>query len=115
LVRFRDEEISMSDRTALVVGGTSGIGLATARRLHGLGATVHIAGRGKERIDDVAASDPGLIGHQADGASAAEIGALAEAIGAIDWLIVTLSGSSQAGLLRSGRRGAANAADRHGR
>ena len=89
----------MSDRTALVVGGTSGIGLATARRLHGLGATVHIAGRGKERLDDVAASDPGLIGHQADGASAAEIGALAEAIGTIEWLIVTLSGSDGAGPL----------------
>jgi NAD(P)-dependent dehydrogenase (short-subunit alcohol dehydrogenase family) len=87
----------MSDRTALVVGGTSGIGLATARRLHGLGATVHIAARGKERLDEVAASDPGLIGHQADGAGSAEIGALAEAIGTIDWLIITLSGSEGAG------------------
>jgi NAD(P)-dependent dehydrogenase (short-subunit alcohol dehydrogenase family) len=87
----------MSDRTALVVGGTSGIGLATARRLHGLGATVHIAARGKERLDEVAASDPGLIGHQADGASPAEIGALAEGIGPIDWLIIALSGSEGAG------------------
>ena len=89
----------MSDRTALVVGGTSGIGLATARRLHGMGASVHIAARGKERLDEVAASDPGLIGHQADGASAAEIGALAEDIGPVDWLIVTLSGSESAGPL----------------
>jgi NAD(P)-dependent dehydrogenase (short-subunit alcohol dehydrogenase family) len=87
----------MSDRTALVVGGTSGIGLATARRLHGLGATVHIAGRGKERLDGVAASDPGLHGHQADGSSAEQIGALAETIGPIDWLIVTLSGSEGIG------------------
>jgi NAD(P)-dependent dehydrogenase (short-subunit alcohol dehydrogenase family) len=87
----------MSERTALVVGGTSGIGLATARRLHGRGATVHIAGRGKERLDEVAASDPGLLGHQADGASADEIGALAEAIGTIDWLVVSLSGSEGAG------------------
>jgi NAD(P)-dependent dehydrogenase (short-subunit alcohol dehydrogenase family) len=45
----------MSDRTALVVGGTSGIGLATARRLHALGADVHIAGRSKEQLDGVAA------------------------------------------------------------
>jgi NAD(P)-dependent dehydrogenase (short-subunit alcohol dehydrogenase family) len=94
---IREEGISMSDRTALVVGGTSGIGLATARRLHGLGATVHIAARGKERLDEVAASDPGLIGHQADGASPAEIGALAEGIGPIDWLIIALSGSEGAG------------------
>src|ERR1700689_969856 len=77
----------MSDRTALVVGGTSGIGLATARRLHALGADVHIAGRSKERLDGVAASDPDLVGHQADGGSGVEIGALAEAIGPIGWLI----------------------------
>src|SRR5580693_4918620 len=87
----------MSDRTALVVGGTSGIGLATARRLQALGADVHIAGRSKERLDGVAASDPDLVGHQADGGNAVEIGALAEAIGPIDWLIVTLSGSEGIG------------------
>ena len=87
----------MSDRTALVVGGTSGIGLATARRLHTMGATVHIAGRGKERLDDVAASDPGLRGHQADGSDREEIMALAEEIGTIDWLIITLSGSEGPG------------------
>ncbi len=87
----------MSDRTALIVGGTSGIGLATARRLRALGATVHIAGRGKERLDDVAATDPALHGHQADGRDADQIGALAEAIGPIDWLIITLSGSEGPG------------------
>ena len=87
----------MSDRTALVVGGTSGIGLATARRLHALGADVHIAGRSQERLDGVAASDPDLAGHQADGSNAVEIGALAEAIGPIDWLVVTLSGSEGIG------------------
>jgi NAD(P)-dependent dehydrogenase (short-subunit alcohol dehydrogenase family) len=83
----------MSDHTALVVGGTSGIGLATARRLHAQGVTVHIAARGKERLDEVAASDPGLIGHRADGGDPDAMRAIAEAAGPIDWLIVTLSGS----------------------
>lgn len=87
----------MSEYTALVVGGTSGIGLATARRLHAIGATVHIAGRGKERLDEVAATDPALIGHQADGGDPAAIGAVAEAIGRIDWLIVTASGGAGIG------------------
>src|SRR6202050_2126828 len=87
----------MSDRTALVVGGTSGIGLATARRLHTLEADVHIAGRSKDRLAGAAASAPDLVGHQADGGNAVEIGALAEAIGPIDWLIVTLSGSEGIG------------------
>ncbi|WAL69182.1 SDR family oxidoreductase [Amycolatopsis cynarae] len=87
----------MSEKTALIVGGTSGIGLATARRLQERGATVHIAGRGKERLDGLAATDPGLIGHQADGGDPAAITALAERIGTIDWLVVTLSGSEGVG------------------
>src|SRR5207302_4106148 len=57
----------------------------------------HVAGRGKERLDDVAASDPGLRGHQADGSNPEEIGNLADQIGTIDWLIITLSGSEGPG------------------
>jgi NAD(P)-dependent dehydrogenase (short-subunit alcohol dehydrogenase family) len=86
-----------ADHTALVVGGTSGIGLSTARRLHALGAVVHIAGRGKERLDSVAVSDPELHGHRADGGNRADIAAVAETIGTIDWLIITLSGSEGPG------------------
>jgi NAD(P)-dependent dehydrogenase (short-subunit alcohol dehydrogenase family) len=87
----------MSDRTALVVGGTSGIGLATARRLHTLGATVHIVGRGKQRLDDIAVTDAALFGHRADGSSRGEITAVLEAVGQIDWLIITLGGSEGPG------------------
>ena len=82
----------MSDHTALVVGGTSGIGLATARRLNALGAAVHVVGRSQERLDEVAVTDPALTGHRADGGDRDEIAAVAEAIGEIDWLIVALSG-----------------------
>jgi NAD(P)-dependent dehydrogenase (short-subunit alcohol dehydrogenase family) len=89
----------MSERTALVVGGTSGIGLATARRLSERGATVHVAGRGKERLDEVAATDPALIGHQADGTDRDAVAAVAETVGTIDWLVVTLSGSEGPGLI----------------
>lgn len=88
-----------SESTALIVGGTSGIGLATARRLLGLGAAVHVAGRSKERISAVTATDPRLHGHQADGGSAEQIAALAETIGRIDWLIITLGGSDGVGPL----------------
>lgn len=87
----------MSDHTALVVGGTSGIGLATARKLHTLGAAVHIVGRGKERLDNVAATDPAITGHRADGSNSEEIVATIGRIGRIDWLIITLSGSDGAG------------------
>jgi NAD(P)-dependent dehydrogenase (short-subunit alcohol dehydrogenase family) len=87
----------MSERTALVVGGTSGIGLATARQLSEAGARVHIAGRGKEQLDRLAVSDPGLTGHQADGADRGQIAAVAEVIGRIDWLVITLGGREGAG------------------
>ena len=87
----------MTGRTALVAGGTSGIGLSTARLLCAAGATVHIVGRGKERLDAAASSDPELIGHQADGGNRAEMAAVADAIGSIDWLVVTLSGSEGLG------------------
>ena len=82
----------MSDHTALVVGGTSGIGLATARRLLATGAAVHVAGRGVERLGDLATTDPEIIGHRADGGDHRTITAVAEEIGTIDWLVVTLSG-----------------------
>jgi NAD(P)-dependent dehydrogenase (short-subunit alcohol dehydrogenase family) len=87
----------MSDRTALVVGGTSGIGLATARQLLDRGATVHIAGRNQRRLDDLAASDPELHGHRADGGDRDQIAELVEAIGQLDWLVIALSGSQGAG------------------
>lgn len=83
----------MTATTTLIVGGTSGVGLATARRLHEAGSTVHIAGRNQQRLDSIAASDPGLVGHQLDATDAAAVDALAEAIGPIDQLIVTVSGS----------------------
>lgn len=65
----------MSQRTALVVGGTSGIGLATARLLQARGATVHIAGRSKERLDALAVTDAGLAGHRADAGNPDEMSA----------------------------------------
>jgi NAD(P)-dependent dehydrogenase (short-subunit alcohol dehydrogenase family) len=87
----------MSPHTALVVGGTSGIGLATARQLNAAGARVHVAARGKERLDRLAVSDPALTGHRADGADHGQIAAVAEVIGRIDWLVITLAGSEGAG------------------
>jgi NAD(P)-dependent dehydrogenase (short-subunit alcohol dehydrogenase family) len=89
----------MKQHTALVVGGTSGVGLATARRLRANGAAVHVVGRGEGRLADLAVSDPGLTGHRADGGDRDQIAAVAERIGGIDWLVVTLSGNEGPGLI----------------
>ena len=48
-------ETSMTGRTVVVTGGTSGMGKATARRLAQLGATVALTGRDPARTLDAAA------------------------------------------------------------
>ncbi|MCJ1700365.1 SDR family NAD(P)-dependent oxidoreductase [Rathayibacter festucae] len=41
------------DRTVLVIGGTSGIGLGLARRFAAAGSTVVVGGRDTDRVDDL--------------------------------------------------------------
>src|SRR6266436_1338842 len=53
----------LNDKIALVTGGTSGIGLAAAKRLAAEGAHVFITGRDKGRLDEALAS----IGPSANG------------------------------------------------
>jgi NAD(P)-dependent dehydrogenase (short-subunit alcohol dehydrogenase family) len=44
----------LAGQTVVVIGGSSGIGLETARRAHAEGAKVVITGRNKDRLHDVA-------------------------------------------------------------
>ncbi|MCL1872365.1 MAG: SDR family NAD(P)-dependent oxidoreductase [Promicromonosporaceae bacterium] len=45
--------MELSNRTVLIVGGTSGIGLGLARRLAAAGSTVVVGGRSTERVTDL--------------------------------------------------------------
>jgi NAD(P)-dependent dehydrogenase (short-subunit alcohol dehydrogenase family) len=45
----------LAGRTVVVTGASSGIGAAAARRLHELGAEVHVVGRSPQRTQEVAA------------------------------------------------------------
>lgn len=85
--------------TAVVVGGTSGIGLATADALQRRGAIVHVVGRDAGRMDAAMARNPDLRGHLANAGSSAEMDALFEEVGAVDWLVVTVAGSEGMGPL----------------
>lgn len=51
----------LAGKTALVTGGTSGIGLATARRLAEEGAQVFVTGRSQARVDEAVATIGGSV------------------------------------------------------
>lgn len=80
--------MELSNRTALVTGGTAGIGLACARLLAGAGASVIVTGRDRQRGERAAA----LLGGDArfvpaDLADAASVTALVGQVGAVDILV----------------------------
>jgi len=81
------------DKTAVITGGSSGLGLAVARHLVDEGARVVVTGRTQKTLDDAAE----LLGSRAlavrsDTSSLAEIDALAERVraelGTVDALVV---------------------------
>ncbi|MGA2792245.1 MAG: SDR family oxidoreductase [Roseiarcus sp.] len=79
-----------SKQHMVVVGGTSGIGLAVAQGAHARGCQVTIAGRGAERAADIARSiGPGVIGLPIDLEDAASIRAALSDGPAIDHLVLT--------------------------
>ena len=86
------ERFSFVDRTALVTGGSTGIGLETARLLAERGARVLVTGRDQGRLDRAAAEIPGLVTLRSDAGSPEDAGRLREAVedrfGTLDVLVV---------------------------
>ncbi|MFI6966871.1 SDR family NAD(P)-dependent oxidoreductase [Streptomyces sp. NPDC050255] len=70
-----------TDRTVLITGGTSGMGLATAHRLVAEGAHVIVTGRSRARLDAaVKELGPGASGIVADTAELGAVDALVETV-----------------------------------
>src|ERR1700724_2092266 len=83
----------LEGKVAVVTGGNSGIGLATAKRLQEEGAKVAIAGRSKKTLDEaVKAIGNGVVAVQADVAKFADTDKLynevSQKLGKIDVLFV---------------------------
>lgn len=71
----------LTDKTALVTGGTSGIGLATAQRLAAEGAHVFVTGRDQAKVDAaVAAIGPAATGVRGDVGRPADLDAVVDAV-----------------------------------
>jgi NAD(P)-dependent dehydrogenase (short-subunit alcohol dehydrogenase family) len=73
----------LNEKTALVTGGNSGIGLAAAQRLAAEGAHVFLTGRNQDTIDAAVASiGAQATGIRADVANLADLNAVAAAVAA---------------------------------
>lgn len=81
---------NLKNKTALIIGGTSGIGYATAKTLLEQGVTVHIAGRNTNKVADV----PNLIKHTVDISNQAAVEAFQKTIANLENLdyLVNASG-----------------------
>src|SRR5512140_1874098 len=92
------ENGELAGKRAVVVGGTSGIGLATARLLHARGARVTAAGRDRARVEALAGS--GLEGAVVDATVPADLARLFGDGPPVDVLVLALSGGKGAGPFR---------------
>jgi NAD(P)-dependent dehydrogenase (short-subunit alcohol dehydrogenase family) len=82
--------MSLDGKRVVILGGTSGIGLATARAAQREGAAVVIASSRRERLDRALASlRSDAEGEVVDVADEAQVRALFERIGAFDQLVFT--------------------------
>ncbi|HUM11634.1 MAG TPA: SDR family oxidoreductase [Myxococcaceae bacterium] len=81
--------MTLEDARIVVVGGTSGIGLAAATAARRAGARVAVAGRSVEGLERARRADPGLEVHRLDVNAGPELGELFAALGTVDHLVVT--------------------------
>jgi len=88
----------LQDQKAIVVGGSSGIGLACAAALSGAGAEVWITGRSAEKLTAAADGIAGKVtGRAVDGRDEAAMRAFFASVGSFDHLVLALGGDSAIG------------------
>lgn len=85
--------MTFSGRHAVILGGASGIGLATVRAMAGAGAKVTIVGRDPAKTK-AAAEAQGARAETADGGDAAAMAALFSRIGLVDHLVLSAAGGT---------------------
>jgi NAD(P)-dependent dehydrogenase (short-subunit alcohol dehydrogenase family) len=94
--------MNLTDQRVVIMGGSSGIGLATAHMLINAGATVAITGRDQEKINAAVRQ----LGERASGAvvdatSQEQLASFFEKHGAFQHLVIAVSGAAGAGAFRT--------------
>lgn len=86
--------MSLQGKKVFVIGGSSGIGLATAQMANAAGATVVIGGRTQEKLDAAAKSfDDSAATVVLDVTSDDSVAAAFDTVGAVDHVVVTPPGA----------------------
>jgi NAD(P)-dependent dehydrogenase (short-subunit alcohol dehydrogenase family) len=93
--------MNLSGNKVVIFGGTSGIGLATARLVAGAGARTVVVGRSEERVASALRELPaGTVGAGVDATNASELAAFFARTGAFDHLVLSISSGGGAGPFR---------------
>ena len=91
---------AFENKKAIVIGGSSGIGLATAQMLAGTGALVTVTGRDENKLKEVQQAT-GLRTQAVDSNDRAALDAFFSNAGKIDHLVIAVSGSKGMGAFNS--------------
>jgi len=90
--------MALEHQTVAVIGGSSGVGLETVRRLAAAGARVFAAGRDRDKLRQATSGLGGSVSaHAFDACDRGALDAFFETTGPIDHLVLTLSGGEGAG------------------
>lgn len=87
----------LKNQKVVVAGGTSGIGLATAKKILELNGDIIVTGRDQKKITALRASNPALNPHAVDSTDKTQLANFFSSYGLFDHLVLTLSGAKGGG------------------
>jgi NAD(P)-dependent dehydrogenase (short-subunit alcohol dehydrogenase family) len=94
--------MTLEDKRVVVMGGSSGIGRATAKAASALGAEVIITGRDEEKLQDaVARLGNGASGQRVDAAERDQLKSFFDNVERLDHLVLALGGAAGGGPIAS--------------
>ena len=99
--------MALAGKRIVVLGGSSGIGLAVAQAAAGEGASLVIASSRQDKVDRAVAQIPGAEGHAVDLTEADAVATLFKTVGAFDHLVFTAGDALRIGSLADTELGAA--------